>query len=117
MPDSDCGNSRLVSDGVELSLEYEYRADRTDWIGSIHFTNVMAYRFRNEMHSQGYCSESYNSVAEVKDSPWLAELIRNEPIGIHDAADKKHFAVFLSSNGYLEVIADAFAISAPRKGC
>ncbi len=116
MPDSDCGNSRLVSDGVELLLEYEYRADRIDWIGSIRFTGVMAYQFRNEMHSKGFCSESYNAVAEIKDSPWLARLIRDEPTGICDGKSKKHFAVFLNSNGYIEVIADSFTLPSPRKG-
>lgn len=116
MPDSDCGNSRLVSDGAELSLEYEYRADRSDWIGSIHFTGVMAYQFRNEMHSKGFCSESYNAVAEIKDSPWLAGLIRDEPTGIRDGKDKKHFAVFVSNNGYVEVIAESFTLPSPRKG-
>lgn len=116
MPDSDCGNSRVVSDGVELLIEYEYHADQMDWIGSIHFTDVVAYRFRNEMHSQSFCAESYTAVAEIQDSPWLADLVRNEPPGIRSAKSRKHFAVFLSSNGYFEVIADAFDLPASRKG-
>lgn len=116
MPDSDCGDTRVVSDGVELLIEYEYRADRVDWIGSVHFTDVVAYRFRNELHSQGFCSESYNAVAEIQDSPLLAELVRNEPPGIRSAKGRKHFAVFLSSNGYFEVLADAFDLPASRRG-
>src|ERR1043165_1277266 len=110
MPDSGCGDTRVVSNGVELLIEYEYRTDRVDWIGSIHFADVVAYRFRNEMHSRGFCSESYNAVAEINDSPWLAELVRIEPTGIRGAKGLKHFAVFLDSNGYLEVIADAFEL-------
>ena len=113
---SGCGDIRILSDGVELSVEYEYRADGADWVGAIHFSDCIAYRFHNEMHSKGYCSDGYDAIAEVKSSSWLAELIRDEPTGIRDAIGKKHFAVFLSSNGYLEVIADAFDLPSSRKG-
>ena len=116
VPGSGCGNICVLSDGVELSVEYEYRADGADWVGKLCFSDCIAHRFRNEMHSKGYCSESYDSVAEVKDSPWFAELIRNEPTGVRDLVDKKHFGVFFSNNGYLEIVADAFTLASPRKG-
>jgi hypothetical protein len=116
IPASGCGDVRLTSDGVDASVEYEYRADGVDWIGKVQFSDCIAHRFRNEMHSKGYCSESYEAVAVIKDSPWLAELVSGEPTGIRDAVGKKHFAVFLSSNGFFEFIADAFAISPPCKG-
>jgi len=116
VPSSGCGDSRVLTDGVELLLEYEYRADKTDWIGGIRFTEIVAYRFRNELHSRGYCSESYEAVAEIKDSLWLSELLRDEPPGIRSARGKRHFAVFLDSNGYLEIIAEAFELLPSRKG-
>lgn len=116
VPGSGCGNIRVSSDGVELLAEFEYRTDGNDWIGQLRFDDVLAYRFRREMQSKGYCSESFHAVAEVKDSSWLDEVAKNEPSGVHDAADKRHFAVFFSSNGYLEVIAERFDLLPPLSG-
>ena len=116
VPGSGCGNISVLSDGVELSIEYEYRSDGEDWVGKICFSDCVAHRFRNEMHSKGYCSESYDAVAEVKYSSWLAELIHSEPTGVRDLVGKKHFAAFFSNNGYLEIVANTFTLPSPRKG-
>lgn len=116
IPAAGCGDCRVTSDGVRLVLEYEYRAERVDWIGSIVFSDVIAYQFRDETHSQGYCSESYHAVAEIRDSAWLAGLVRLEPRSVNDCAGKRHLAVFLGAYGYLEVIAEAFVLGEPRLG-
>jgi len=43
--------------------------------------------------------------------------MRNEPKGILGSAkNKHHFAVFLSNNGYLEVIAEGFDVLEPYEG-
>jgi hypothetical protein len=93
IPQSGCGNTELISDGISLTLRFEYRKSKNDHIGIIKFDGVIAHRFRDEVHSLGYASEAYESIAEILDSTWCSEL----------NFDGRHFAIFRSSNGYFEV--------------
>ena len=117
IPQSGCGNTRLSCDGLSLSIEFEYRDQGADVIGTIQFEGVLAYRFVNEMHGVGFVSEAYESVAEVRDSEWRQRLAVAAPVGVNDAASARHFAIFLSSNGYFEVLAESFRVGEPRTGC
>ncbi|HYL99228.1 MAG TPA: hypothetical protein VEZ90_09755 [Blastocatellia bacterium] len=116
IPQSGCGDTRVTADGLSLLVEYEYRKDASDLIGGIRFRGLIAYRFRNEFHSGGYPPESYESIAEAVDSPWLEELAELEPASLREAETKHHYAAFLSSNGCLEVAADTFEVIPPRCG-
>jgi|SRR5690242_9229228 hypothetical protein len=106
IPQSGCGNTLLVSDGVTVTLQFEYRREGKDWIGLIRFEEVIAYRHRDELHSVGYPSESYESIAEIHNSGWSTEL----------KCSVRHFAVFLTSNGYFEILAKEFSICEPSEG-
>jgi len=106
IPQSGCGNTQLESDGVSVALQFEYRSHGKDFVGVIHFGRVVAYRYRDELHSLGYTSDAYESVAEVSDSEWCKEL----------QFGGKHIAVFLSSNGYFEVLAESVELGEPREG-
>lgn len=106
IPQSGCGNTQLLSDGISAIIKFEYRKDAKDLIGSIKFEGVIAYRFRDEFHSVGYCSEAYESVAEIEESDWIAQL----------KGEGRHFVVFLSSNGYFEVLATDVCIGVPFEG-
>jgi hypothetical protein len=50
---------------------------------------------------------------EVGPSPWLEQLRASEPSGYDQLQDRRHFALLLSSNGYLEVVARELVIE-PR---
>jgi hypothetical protein len=106
IPQSGCGNTELVSDGISVVLRFEYRREKRDFIGKIQFQGVIAYRYRDELHSLGYSSEAYESVAEILDSPWCSE----------QKFKGRHFAVFLSSNGYFEVLAENVTLGEPSEG-
>ncbi|MDR1146942.1 MAG: hypothetical protein LBK71_12530 [Verrucomicrobiales bacterium] len=106
IPQSGCGDTRLTSDGLVLTLEFEYRKEGKDYIGIIYFNNIVAYRFRSELHSDGFVPESYESIAEVEKSNWAASIFNNA----------KHYAIFLSSNGYFEVLASKFVLGEPSEG-
>jgi len=74
--------------------------------GVLQFGDVTAFRFRDEMHSLGFANESYDCLVEVVESDWHKELCRIEPDHLLvTVKESKHFAVLLSSNGYLEVVA------------
>lgn len=97
-----CGFIDIRSDGVQLAVGI---SDGQVPVGTIRFDDVTAFRFRDEMHSRGFIGESYDTVVEVIDSDWLQELIAIEPNQIlASVKGSRHFAVLLSSNGYLEVI-------------
>ena len=116
IPQSGCGNTRLSCDGLSLSIEFEYRSQGAAAIGTIQFEGVVAYRFANEMHSEGFVPEAYESVAEVTGSEWKQRLVSAAPIGVTNAKSARHFAIFLSSNGYFEVLAESFRIEEPKMG-
>jgi len=106
IPQSGCGNTQFQSDGITVTLQFEYRLQGKDFVGVIHFRGVVAYRYRDELHSLGYASEAYESVAEIAHSEWCNEL----------QFTGKHIAVFLSSNGYFEVLAESVSLGEPREG-
>ena len=103
---SGCGNTQFQSDGITGTLLFEYRLHGKDSVGVIRFKGVVAYRYRDELHSVGFVSEAYESVAEVADSEWCKEL----------QFTGKHIAVFLSSNGYFEVLAESVSLAEPHEG-
>ena len=113
---SGCGSVKLTSLGVMLLIEFEYHQEGRDRIGSINFEGVTAYRFRDELHSLGYFKGSYDSLVEIQDSDWIKELLHIEPKGFRGVGGKRHYALFLSSNGLFEIIADMHELLLEREG-
>jgi hypothetical protein len=98
-----CGEIKIEADGVGLSV---CLTDGEIAAGRLSFDEVTAFRFRDEMHSRGFVEESYDTLVEILDSDWLRDLLDNEPKQILGSVEgSHHFAVLLSSNGYLEVVA------------
>jgi hypothetical protein len=116
MSSSGCGDTRLTTDGVNLSIEYEFASGRTDCIGGVTFSSVGAYRFRRELYGRGFVQEAFDAVAEIVDSQWREDLRAIAPTGVIDVAKCRHFAVFLASNGYFEIMAEDFAPLPIREG-
>ncbi len=112
IPQSGCGDTRLISDCVSLSIEFEYKSGDADMVGTIHFAHVKAYRFSPESSLGVFRSEAYESVAEVLDSGWSKEIGGEVPA----ARPSRHFNVFLSSNGTFEVLAASVRLAEPRLG-
>lgn len=105
VPESGSLGTRLNTNGISLTLKFRYGGSGTYYVCKINFEDIVAYRFRKERYSLGFISEAYESLAEILDSPWCSEL----------NYDGRHFAVFLSSNGYFEVLGKSFRIGEPEK--
>lgn len=115
--DAGCGAIRLLFEATDLLLEYEGHDEGGEPIvGRLRFVSVIAFRYRDEMHSLGFAEGSYDSVLTFDDSAWLNELSGIEPRGISDVVGRKHFAVLLSQNGYLEVVAERVAVGSATAG-
>jgi hypothetical protein len=115
-PGSGCGDIRVAYYATSLYVDFEYRLDGNDLIGQLAFDDVVAFRFRKEMYSAGFEPESYDRLLVSDQSPWLQELKKIEPSGLSDLQAAKHFALFLSSNGYLEVVATKALLKEARRG-
>ena len=113
-----CGDIRLTAGSVDVQVEYEYfDASECKMVGIIMFESAIAHRFRNEMHSAGYVNGSYDTIIEVKNSHWLKELRTVEAPGtLYGVSEKTHYALFLSSNGYIEVAAESVKLLPSRQG-
>jgi hypothetical protein len=106
IPQSGCGDTQFQSDGTTATLRFEFRSHGKDFVGAIQFQGVIAYRYRDELHSVGYPSGAYESIAEVDGSEWCKEL----------KYAGKHIAVFLSSNGIFEVLAESVSLEQSIEG-
>jgi len=73
------------------------------------------FRFRDEMHSAGFPTGSYDCVVSSCQTDWLEELSAIEPSGVSGVAGTKHFAVLFSSNGFLEVVARNVSLGDVRR--
>ena len=116
VPGSGCGDISVRYLGLSLLVEFEYHLDGNDLIGELRFDGVIAFRFRDEMHSAGFPSGSYDCLMSSRESDWLRELAAAEPTGVVAVSEAKHFAVLLSSNGFLEVVARAVSLGEGRAG-
>lgn len=116
VPGSGCGGIGVHFSGLKLLVEFEYTVGAEDLIGLLRFEGVLAFRFRDEMHSAGFPSGSYDCVVSSKSTSWLRELTAVEPQGVENVAEATHFAVLLSSNGLLEVVARAASLGEGRTG-
>jgi hypothetical protein len=114
-PGSGIGDIKIAFEGSDLKVEYEFTKNG-DFVGNATFENTHVFRFRDELRSRGFIEESYDTVIKVIESSWLGELRALDASGMDDLEGLHHFAVFLSSNGYLEVIAEKARLGAPRAG-
>jgi hypothetical protein len=107
---SGCLWARFAYREKDATLEFGYTDRQTGQssIGTLFFNYVITFRFWDEPHMPLYFyEESYESVAEVADSQWLAELERTEPKSSYSKLwRRRHFAVLLSSCGFFELIGD-----------
>ncbi|MCU7937553.1 MAG: hypothetical protein KZQ99_22295 [Candidatus Thiodiazotropha sp. (ex Dulcina madagascariensis)] len=117
IPASGCGDIRIIADSADLIAEFEYYSkDKKDMIGQIIFRDLNAFGFKDEKHILNYESGAYDSVIVIDNSEGIKLLQDVEPVGVTGIENKKHYAVFFSSNGYLEVIASSCELGKPREG-
>jgi hypothetical protein len=109
VPGSGCDDIRVTGLGADLQAEYQYGEGGTQTVGALMFDWAIAYRFHDEKHARGFDSKSYDALVEIEESPWLREL--GETSG-----KWRHFAVFFSNIGYVEVAAREFKQLPDRAG-
>jgi len=74
-------------------------------VAQIKFTNVAAVRFANEGHAKYIAPDAINQVIEILDNSWVSDL-RKPALW---PFVQRHFALFVESVGYYEVLAEEVA--------
>lgn len=102
-----CDKIYIKTNGVFLDAVFLY-ADKSDrpTKGTVHFSLLTSFRYTTEYSSHGFFEESYDSLCEIFDSDWVREFEERDLLRL--TSPKRHFAVFFSDCGFLEVIAKDF---------
>jgi hypothetical protein len=112
IPRGGCGDISIEFDGQCVRAKYEIRRHGEDQVGTITFDGVSAFRFQAERAMSKYVEGSYDALIKIAGSDWGEQPGRSQ--GIQSGV--RHFAVFFSSNGYLEVLANAATVGDPVAG-
>jgi hypothetical protein len=73
----------------------------------IDFVKPRAFRKRAEIYCKGFHLEAYDTVCEIEDSEWVAELRNDSVPEWRYYWVMRHFMVYLDGFGCLEVIAES----------
>ncbi|WP_218080301.1 hypothetical protein [Anthocerotibacter panamensis] len=108
----DCLNAQFIYEETDLILKLEYE-DEDGMVRSYHirFIHAQLFRFENEMHCISITAGAYDGVVELVDSAWAMEInsFENE-YNRHSPWSKRHFCIYISSTGQLNIIADSFTV-------
>jgi hypothetical protein len=106
LPSTEVDNVNYVDEGGDALLRLEFERDKTQVRLGILFDSVRAYRFRAESHcTEWHVDGVYDTLAEVVDSDWVAELRAAQPEHMHHMFEIHHFMIYLDSSGCYEVAA------------
>jgi hypothetical protein len=94
-----------------VSLRFEYDRDGVIYGGGVRFHRVRAYRFRTESLCTAWHIEGvYDTVAEIEDSQWVAELTTTEPRETAGFFEMRHYMLFIDSAGCFEVVGASWSL-------
>jgi hypothetical protein len=106
---------RLVSDGGSVTLRFEFDRDGIIFNSGVTFRKVRASQWRAESHCTAWhIEEAYDTVVEVKGSPWVAELEATQSSRPRTPWVMRHFMLFIDSEGCFEFVADSFELIEPE---
>jgi len=114
--DSGIGNIVLAFNGLTLIVYYEANSTSGTIVGSICFRYVVSYTFTDEAFAKSFTDGSFDTVVEIVDSRKIYELNKGVNSCFVEAARSKHYCVFLSNIGQLDVFAEEIEILDTVKG-
>lgn len=100
-----------VLEGGALRLRFQFDREGVLLSSGLVFWKVRAHQWRAESHCTAWHIEgAYDTIVEVEDSPWVAELLMAEPAETWGRWVIRHFMVFLDSVGCFEVAAESWEL-------
>jgi hypothetical protein len=101
----------LVDQDGGLLLSLVCDDDRREQPVAVLFVKPRAFRKREETYCTGWhVSETYDTVCEVIESDWVAELRSDAVPEWRDRWIMRHFMIYVDGFGCLEVVAESAAL-------
>lgn len=101
----------LVDEDRGLVLSLVCDDDGRERQTGVLFVKPRAFRKREEIYCTGWhVKDTYDTVCEVKESDWVAELRNDAVPEWRDRWVMRHFIVYFDSFGCLEVIAESASL-------
>lgn len=89
-----------------VTIRFEYELDDRLVSGGIEFQGIRAYRRRAESHcTKWHIADAYDTLVEVENSEWVAELLAAMQPDMRDMFEMHHYMIYLDSVGCYEVVA------------
>jgi hypothetical protein len=105
---------RVTGTGLALSFVFEDESDAR-FVAGVEFSGVRAFRKRAEsLCNAWHIEDAYDTVVEVMNSGWVAELTADAPDGSKGRFPMRHFLLYLDSFGALEVVGAAATLVPAR---
>ncbi len=99
------------ADGGAATLQLEFDRDGMIYRSGVRFERPRAYRVRAEGHcSEWHIDGVYDTIAELKESDWVAELIADTPAESWALWEMRHFMIYIDSAGCFEVVGSAWSL-------
>ena len=98
----------LCTDRGDLLLSMDFEEEGQKRSVCLRFVKHRAFRKRSEIYCTGWhVDDVYDTVCEVAESDWVAELRDDAARDWRDRWTMRHFMIYVDSFGCLEVVAEA----------
>lgn len=99
------------------TIRYEYYRDGVLYRSGIRFKIVPATRTRTERCCKTWhIEDTYDTLVEVEDSPWTAEIRTDMSKQWRDKWEMRHYMIYLDSSGCFEIIAESWEALPEERG-
>lgn len=100
-------DATFLHSGGDAELRCIYERNGSMYSGGLRFHRVRAYRFRAEGHCTAWhIEDAYDTLVEVEQSDWIAELLAAEPSETWGQWKIRHFLIYVDGAGAYEVAAE-----------
>jgi len=99
----------LDCSGITPELRYGYESETAEYCARIRFEKVAALRTRSERFCSAWHIEgAYDTLVEVTESSWIAEILGDVPAQYRAEWMPRHFMIYLDSVGCFEFLAQSW---------
>lgn len=110
VPSTEIDGVSVTDQEGALVLRFELPPDSPAAEEGFRFPWVRAYRHRAELYCTEEHLEAYDTLVEIRNSPWVAELKACAAPEWRDRFAMNHYMIYLDSAGCYEVVAESWAI-------
>jgi hypothetical protein len=98
----------LDGSGISPTIRFSYKKDDVELTGGIEFHTVVATRTRAERSCTVWHIDAYDTLVEIQDSSWVAEIRADTAEQWRDKWPMHHYMICLDSVGCFEVVAESW---------